>query len=238
MAPYQAGLPPLRVRKLPRSHFCTVGFSDTSLPPQAATQSKGKASATLPDALPREDSQTLRKKIMISAFGRTGKTQGPSPSTEFGIRSVDDSFLRGPHITSFQIAKPGLNTWVSITSKTTESQSILENSHSQGLHELPVIPSLAADRSSHRITIVPKLQILTVEEFMLIQPSEVQERSVSSFSGVRGRTLDKLKTKQQAVKNGVSYETCSTLSYKSWFRKHFTSNNGSHIQLVVGGKER
>lgn len=100
------------------------------------------------------------------------------------------------------------------------------------------MPSLAADGSSHRITIVPKLQILTVEEFMLIQPSEVQERSVSSFSGVRGRTLDKLKTKQQAVKNGVSYETCSTLSYKSWFRKHFTSHNGSHIQLVVGGKER
>lgn len=172
---------------------------------------------------------------MISAFGITGKTQGPSHNTEFGIRSVDDSFLRGPHITSFQIAKPGLNTWVSITSKTTESQSILENSHSQGLHELPVIPSLAADGSSHRITIVPKLQILTVEEFMLIQPSEVQERSASSFSGVRGRTLDKLKTKQQAVKNGVSYETCSTLSYKSWFRKHFTSHNSSHIQLVGEG---
>ena len=77
----------------------------------------------------------------------------------------------------------------------------MENCGSLGLHEQPVIFSLAADGSSHRITVVPKLQILTLEELMLIKPSQVQERSVTSFSRMKGEIWGKLKTKQWAIKN-------------------------------------
>jgi len=51
---------------------------------------------------------------------------------------------RGPHINLFQIAEPELNVGDLITSKTTESQSILGNCRCLGLHEQPVVFGLAA----------------------------------------------------------------------------------------------
>lgn len=118
-----------------------------------------------------------------------------------------------PRINWFQLAKPGLNAWDLITSKTTESQSALEINSSLRLHEQPIIFNLAADVSCHRITILPKLYILTLEELMLIKPSQVQERSVPSFSRMRGDIWGKPKTKQWTIEN---WSVPSDLQHTDW----------------------